>query len=155
MCFLFHFTQVIALGSKTVLSFIYITVYTLIISFLKILFIFLREREWSGRGAEEEGEREPQAVFMPNVEPNPDIMIWAETKSQMLKQLSHPVPPTLILIIFSHHSIFEIYLSKLWVYINFINFIFSFSEYLLLTMCKNIKNYSYNMLNDCLFSIGS
>ena len=56
---------------------------------------------WGGGGAEGKGEREFWADSAHSTQPdlgawshNPEIMIWAETKSQMLNQLSHPGTPS-------------------------------------------------------------
>ena len=70
-------------------------------SFLKFTYLCLRKRESRG-GAEREGERGSQAgSLLPAQSPTQGlspthckiIMTWAEIKSWMLKQLSHPGAP--------------------------------------------------------------
>ena len=65
-----------------------------------MIYLFERKRERAGEGAEgeEEGKKKSQANSPLNMEPNAglnamtltEIMTWAEIKSWMLTQLTHP-----------------------------------------------------------------
>ena len=64
-----------------------------------------REHEWRWGGERERRERIPSRLHTVSMEPdvglelmNHEIMIWAEIKSWMLNQLSHPGAPRLLLL---------------------------------------------------------